>query len=59
MLVSINPCGPNAKPDRSHAKPGKPNVKPGQPNASRWNIGRVGSPCVGARDGHVDIMLYV
>ena len=29
------------------------------PNASRWNIGCVGSPGVGARDGHVHFMFFV
>ena len=29
------------------------------PNASQWNIGCVGSPCVGARVGHVHFMLFV
>ena len=29
------------------------------PNASRWNIGRVGSPRVGARVGHVHFMFFV
>ena len=46
MLVSKNPRGPNAKPDRPNAKPGKPNMKPGRsnasPNASWWNIVQVG-----------------
>ena len=41
MLVSKNPCGPNAKPDR-------PNTKPGKPNTSKWNIDCVGSPGVGS-----------
>ena len=41
MLVSNNPCGPNAKPDR-------PNTKPGKPNASRWYMGCVASPGIGS-----------
>ena len=48
MLVSKNPCGPNAKPDR-------PSTKPGKPNASRWDIA-----CIGSLDvGHVHFMLFV
>ena len=56
MLVSKNPCGRNAMPDRPKAKPGMPNVSP---KASRWNVGCVGSPRIGARVGHVHFMLFV
>ena len=49
MLVSRNPCGPNATPNL-------PNTTPNPPNKSRWNIGHVGSPRVGSRVGHVDFM---
>ena len=58
MLVSKKPGGPNAKPDRANAKPGEPNASL-LPNASRWNIGHIRSPCVGARISHVDFMLSV
>ena len=30
-----------------------------EPNASRWNIGRVGSPRVGAHIGHVHFIFFV
>ena len=46
------PCGPNAKP---HG----PNVSPHGPNASRWNIGRIGSPRIGAGVGHVHFKLFM
>ena len=52
-------CGPAAKPCRSNVKPCGPNAKPCGPNASQWNIGRVGSPDIGARVGHVHFMLFV
>ena len=29
------------------------------PNASQWNIGFVGSPCIGVRVGQVHLMLFV
>ena len=45
MLASKNPHGPN--------------VSPHGPNASRWNIGRVGSPRMGARIGHIHFMMFV
>ena len=47
--LSRCPCGPNSN---SHT----PNVRP---NASRWNIGRIGSPPIGAHVGHVDYKLFV
>ena len=43
MLVSKKLGGPNATPHL-------PNTTP---NVSRWNIGCVGSPCVGGCLGHV------
>ena len=49
MLVSEKPCGPNATPHLPNANS----------NASRWNIGCVGSPGVGACVGHVHFMLFV
>ena len=39
-----------------------PNAKPKfcvTPNASQWNIGCIGSPSIGARVGHVHIILFV
>ena len=52
MFVSKNPSGPNAT---SHT----PNATSYLPNVSRWNIGLVGSPHVGARVGRVDFMLFM
>ena len=52
MLVSKNPCGPNAKSDR-------PNAKPGKPNAIKWNTGCVGCPGIGACIGHLNFMFFM
>ena len=30
-----------------------------RPNMSRWNIGCIGSPCIGACIGHVHFMLFM
>ena len=56
MLVSKNPCGPNATPYLPKATPYLPNATP---SAGKWNKGRVRSPHVGARTGHVDFTLFV
>ena len=37
----------------------QPNASTNQPNVSRWNVGHVGSPHVGAQVGHVDFTLFV
>ena len=52
MLVSKKSHGPNVTPNL-------PNATPYQPNASRWNIGRVGYPGVGACVSHVHLILFV
>ena len=47
---NANPCGPNADPCGPNASP---------THARRWNIGCVGSPCAGARVGHVHFIFVV
>ena len=62
-IVSKNPPGPNENPTWTQCEAPLTQCEPPQtqhePNMSRWNIGRVGSPWVEARIGHVDLMLFV
>ena len=59
MLVSEKPRGPNASTSQANATANQANASARNPNGTRWNIGCVGSPRVGARIGHVDFMLFV
>ena len=65
LLLSKRPCPnakhhtPNANSHRPNVNPHGPNATPHGPNASKWNIVHVGSPCVGARVGHVHFMFFV
>ena len=62
MLVSKNPCRPNAKPDRPNAKPGKRNAKPvkaqHEPQCEQVKYRPFGSPGIGGHIGHVGFMLF-
>ena len=56
MLVSKNPkicITPDAKPKICVIPPTQTS------NGSQWNVGCVGSPGIGARVGHVRLMLFV
>ena len=63
MLVSEKPRGNKASASQPNVSASQPKVSANNPNvtpnASRWNIGSVGSPRVGARLGHVDFILFV
>ena len=59
MLVSKKPGIPNKSANQPNTSTIQSNASANQLSARWWNIGRVGSPHLRVRVGHVGFMLFV